>query len=121
MRIASVGQAVFATTMIGLGIVGLLYSDLVPVWNPVPASLPAHQLLIYLSSVISLITGIGLLLKRTAALAASVLLVTLLLWLLLFRLPNFFHAPLFVGSSPESVISIPAVAAISHSSGRWPQ
>lgn len=95
MRIASVGQAVFATTMISLGIVGLLYPDFVPVWNPVPASLPAHQLLIYLSAVISLITGIGLLLKRKAAMAASILLVTLLLWLLLFRLPNFFHAPLF--------------------------
>ena len=95
MRIASVGQAVFATTMIGLGIVGLLYSDFVPVWNPVPASLPAHQLLIYLSAVISVATGTGLLLKRTAAMAASILLVTLLLWLLLFRLPNFFHAPLF--------------------------
>ena len=37
MRIASVGQAVFATAMIGLGVVGLLYPDFVPVWNPVPA------------------------------------------------------------------------------------
>jgi uncharacterized membrane protein len=95
MRIASIGQAVFATTMIGWGIVGLLYPDFVPVWNPVPASLPAHQLLIYLSAVISLITGIGLLLKRTTAMAASILLVTLLLWLLLFRLPRFFQASLF--------------------------
>ena len=76
MRIASVGQAVFATTMIGLGIVDLLYPDFVPVWNPVPASLPAHQLLIYLSAAISLITGIGLLLKRTAAMAASILIVS---------------------------------------------
>lgn len=95
MRIASLGQAVFATTMIGLGIVGLVYSDVVPVWNPIPASMPAHQLLIDLSAGISLITGVGLLLKRTAARAASILLVTLLLWLLLFRLPNFFRAPLF--------------------------
>jgi uncharacterized membrane protein len=95
MRIASVGQAVFATAMISLGVVGLLYPDFVPVWNPVPAGPPAHQLLIYLSAVISLVTGIGFLLRRTAAMAASILLVTLLLWLLLFRLPNFLHAPLF--------------------------
>ena len=110
MRIASVGQAVFATTMIGLGIVGLLHPDFVPLWNPVPAG-SAHRLLIYLSALISLLAGIGLLLKRTAARAAGVLLVTLLLWLLLFRLPNFFRAPLFAAC--WSVFPLLVVAAAS--------
>jgi hypothetical protein len=40
MRIASLGHTVFSVTMIGLGIVGLLYRDFVPVWNPVPANVP---------------------------------------------------------------------------------
>ena len=43
MRIASIAHAIFSVTMIGLGIVGLLYRDLVPVWNPVPVTIPARS------------------------------------------------------------------------------
>jgi uncharacterized membrane protein len=95
MRIASIGHAVFSATMIGLGIVGLLYRDFVPVWNPVPASVPAHELFVYLGALTSLASGTGLLAPRMATIAARWLLATLLLWLLLFRLPNFFHLPPF--------------------------
>src|SRR5271170_7349123 len=53
MRIASIGHAVFSATMIGLGIVGLLHRDFVPVWNPVPASVPARELFLYLGALIA--------------------------------------------------------------------
>ena len=89
MRIASSGHSVFSITMIGLGIVGLLYRDFVPVWNPVPASIPGRGVFVYLGPLISLASGIGLLLPRVATIATRLLLTTLLLWLLLFRLPNF--------------------------------
>jgi uncharacterized membrane protein len=89
MRIASRGHLVFAITMIGLGIVGLLYRDFVPVWNPVPASIPGRGVFVYLGPLISLASGVGLLVPRVAAVAARLLLTTLLLWLVLFRLPNF--------------------------------
>jgi uncharacterized membrane protein len=95
MRIASMGHAVFSATMIGLGIVGLLYRDFVPMWNPFPASVPARELFLYLGALISLMSGICLLVPRLAPVAARLLLATLLLWLLLFRLPNFLHEPLF--------------------------
>jgi uncharacterized membrane protein len=95
MRIASTGHVIFSVAMIGLGIVGLLYRDLVPVWNPVPASIPAHELFVFLGALVSLTTGIGLLVPPTAAMAARLLFATLLLWLLLFRLPNFLHTALF--------------------------
>ncbi|HET6179065.1 MAG TPA: DoxX family protein [Candidatus Sulfotelmatobacter sp.] len=88
MRIASSGHLVFSIAMIGLGIVGLLYRDFVPVWNPVPASIPGRGVFVYLGSLISLASGIGLLVPRLAAVATRLLLTTLLLWLLLFRLPN---------------------------------
>lgn len=95
MRIASSGHLVFSIAMIGLGIVGLLYRDFVPVWNPVPASIPGRGVFVYLGSLISLASGIGLLVPRLAAVATRLLLTTLLLWLLLFRLPNFLLIPAF--------------------------
>lgn len=95
MRVASIVHATFAVTMIGLGTVGLLRPDFAPVWNPVSTTVPARELLLYLGAFISLTCGIGLLVPRVAVLAARVLLATLLLWLVLLRLPNFLHAPAF--------------------------
>jgi uncharacterized membrane protein len=93
VRIASVGQVVFAATLIALGLLGLIKGDFAPIWQPVPRSLPGREALAYLSSFISLASGIGLLVRRVAAAAARVLLVLLLLWLLLFRAPVIIHAP----------------------------
>ena len=91
MRIASVGQVVFATTMMALGIVGLSKGDFSVIWQPVPKGVPARETLVYLCAFISLASGIGLLWQRAAAIAARVLLIWFLLWLLLLRLPGFSH------------------------------
>ena len=92
MRIATVSHVVFAAIMIAIGIVGLIKGDFTPVWDPIPQD--SHALA-YLCSFISLTTGIGLIWQRTAAVSARVLFSSLLLWLLLLRVPNIILSPTF--------------------------
>ena len=92
-RSASLGHAVFAATMIGLGVLGLIKGEFTPIWSGVPKGLPAREVLAYLCAFISLGSGIALLWQRTAVIAARVLLAYLVVWLLLFRASHIFFAP----------------------------
>ena len=98
MRIASIGQAVFAAALMALGILTLIKRNFVAVWLPVPKSVPGREVLVYLCACICLASAIGLLWKRSAVFATRVLLAFLLLWLLLVRVPGIFHAPAEEGS-----------------------
>lgn len=97
MRIASVGHAVFAATIIALGILGLVQGNFAPIWDGVSKSFPTPEGLVYLCAAVSLICGAGLLWQRTAATAARVLFAYLLLWMLLFKVPFILRAPTVEG------------------------
>src|SRR5262245_6038224 len=94
IRIASVGHAAFAAIMIALGILALIKGDFTVVWQPVPKGVPAREALAYLCALVSLASGIGLLFPRTAALAAGVLLGSLIIWFLVWRVRALFLASL---------------------------
>jgi len=88
----------FAVTMIAIGVIGPLSGSFAPIWNSVPQTLPGRQLLAYLSSLVSLVAGAGLLARRSAAPSALVLFLALLLWTVAFK-------GLFIVSTPlEEVV-----------------
>ena len=91
LRIAS---AVFAATLIGVGILGLVQGPFTPIWTGVPKALPGRQVLAYLCAAICLGAGVGLPWRRTAVVAARVLLGWLVLWFLAFRVPLIVRAPM---------------------------
>src|SRR5580698_9277143 len=98
MRIASVGHGVFAAVMIAIGVIGLFKPEYAAIWDGIPKALPGRELLPYLSALVALACGIGLLWPRTAALAARVLLAYLLLWMLIFKGRYILLAPTEEGS-----------------------
>jgi len=111
VRVASPGHAAFAAIWIGLGIQGLIQGDFTAVWQPVPEGVPAREVLVYLCASVSLACGLGLLGRRTAALAARVLLAALVLWFLLWRVRAVFVSPIVAGTWPCGETMVMAAGA----------
>lgn len=86
----------FVIGMFGLGILALIYGDFAMVWQPVPDWIPGRLALAYLSGIIMLLAGAGLLFRATSAWAARILFPYLLIWMCL-KLPPLFLAPRIEG------------------------
>lgn len=93
VRLASVGHVLLALTLIGLGISGLVTGAFGAIWHSVPRSLPGREALAYVCACVSLACGVGVLFRRSAAIACAMLLGYLLLWLVLIKLPYIIASP----------------------------
>jgi uncharacterized membrane protein len=102
MRFASIGHAVFAVTLIVLGIMGFVSGDFAPIWDSVPKATPGREALVYLCNFVCLACGLGIIIRRSATLAARVLLIYMLLWLTLVKGRFIVFAPLVEGSYQTS-------------------
>lgn len=96
-RVASLngwGHHLFALTMIGLGISGLVSGDFASVWQQIPIDhLPGRVFFAYATAIVELATGLGLLFRQSVAISSRVLFVFLLLWLILLKVPGIVAAP----------------------------
>jgi len=86
----------FAIGMIGLGVLALIYGDFALVWQPVAPWVPGRTALAYLSGLIMLFGGVGLLFESTVTRSVSVLFPYLIVWALL-KVPALVVAPQIEG------------------------
>ena len=90
----ALGYRVFAAAFIGLGLLGLISGDFASVWQAIPIEhLPFRSLFAYAVAAIEIAAGIGLLFRRSAPLASWVLVVFVLLWAVLLKLPAVIVGP----------------------------
>jgi uncharacterized membrane protein len=108
-------RLLFALTFVAIGVIGLVSGTFAPIWDQVPKSTPARELLAYFSTFITLACGAGLLAKRTRTVAALGLTSFLILWTAAFKFPFIVRGPLVEGSyqyNGESWVLIAAAWAL---------
>jgi hypothetical protein len=98
MRVTGQGRVLLAIGLAGLGVLSLIYGDFTLQWQPVPVWVPWRHVLAGISGAVLLACGAGLLLKRTAPAASQVLIVYVVIWLVLLKVPRVIRAPLVEGS-----------------------
>lgn len=68
-------RVIFATGLIAMGVLGLVYGDFAMQWQPVPSSIPWHSGLAYLCAAIELVLGLAFLIRGTVRIASRAALV----------------------------------------------
>lgn len=94
MSLKTAARWFFGAVLIAIGVLALAEGGFGAILVPVPETAPARDLLAYLSTIVALGCGAGLIVRRTSAVAALVLLVYLVVWTALFKVPFIVRAPL---------------------------
>lgn len=92
------GRALLAAGVIGLGILELVNGVFVRKWQPVPADIPMRQWAVWVSGLLLLACGAGLLLPRASRPAALALTLFLASWIVVL------HGPL-IAAQPGSLLA----------------
>lgn len=87
----------FALTIAGLGLIGLVRGDFLPVWDGIPDGMTGYRLLAYLTALLSVVTGVALLVPRIREFGAKALVLAFGGWLVVVRLPYLVVHPVGVG------------------------
>lgn len=69
----SLGNRVYGAAGMALGVIGLVWGDFATVWQPVPPGTPGYTALAYFAAALSILGGIAMQFRRTAASGALVL------------------------------------------------
>ncbi len=98
MRVDGLGRVLLAIGLIGLGVLSVIYGDFALQWQPVPSWVPWRQALAYVSGAVMLASGVGLLFRRAAAPSSRVLIVYLVFWWVLLKIPRVVMDPSVEGN-----------------------
>ncbi|HEX5259062.1 MAG TPA: hypothetical protein VFW35_09830 [Sphingomicrobium sp.] len=94
MRWKTVSHLFFALTILAIAAIGLLGGSFAPILAGVPKSLPDRQVVADICNIVLIACGAGLIVRRTAAPAALALLIYLIIWTILFKVPFIIRQPL---------------------------
>lgn len=114
----------FAATMIGLGVLGLIHGDVALVWQRLPFEpLPGRTAIAYACALVELCGGLALLLAPTRHIAARILALFLLLWLVVLKLPAVVAMPqmeaTWLGFGEIAVMFAGAWTLLARDPGEW--
>ena len=119
MRISRPGEILFAMVLIGLGGWALAHGarsgEFAAFWDGAPRAMPGRGLLGIATAALTLVCGLGLFVRRFAALAAGLLALALILWIALIRVPAAIAHPLEQGpwsNMGETAVLVSAALAL---------
>lgn len=98
MRRISIGQVVFAASMMLAGVLSIAFHDFALVFREVPKTIAGHDALVWASAAILLAGGAALLVPRIARIAALALTILLLLFTLALHIRPVLLHPLVEGA-----------------------